>query len=367
MKRILTIVGARPQFIKSNIVSKKLELYFQEILVHTGQHYDSDMSDIFFDELKMTKPKYNLGVGSNTHAKQTAEIMIKLEKVIENENPDAILVYGDTNSTLAGALVAAKMNIPIFHIEGGVRTHCKDMPEEQNRILTDHLSDLIFLSTEENLNDAISEGLQNRSFVVGDIMYDSLKHYTTLVENNDFFYMLNELKPLYNDENKIKNIETYYLFTLHRPENTDSIEKIKKILDVIDQLGILVIFSVHPRIKNIIRKIYKNYKKIYFVQPLSYLQTLYFSKKAKKIVTDSGGLHKEAYLHGVPCVTLLRGGWSETVHDGWNHFVNIENLKDAINNNEIKWDSPRNEFGDGNATEKIVKIMLEYFQESGKC
>lgn len=365
MKKILTIVGARPQFIKANILSIQLEKYFNEILVHTGQHYDNDMSDIFFDELKMKKPKYNLGVGSNSHAKQTAEIMIKLEGVIEDEDPDAILVYGDTNSTLAGALVAAKMNIPIFHVEGGIRTHCKDMPEEQNRILTDHLSDLIFISTSNNLEDAISEGLQSRSYVVGDIMYDSLKYYTALVENNDFLSMLSELKPLYNAERK--DIKEYYLFTLHRPENTDSIDKIKKILDIINQLVTPAIFSVHPRIKNIIKEIYKNYKKIYFVQPLSYLQTLYFSKKAKKIVTDSGGLHKEAYLHGIPCVTLLRGGWSETAHDGWNHFVNIEHLKEAINNNDVKWDSPREEFGDGNATKKIVDIMLEYFQRSKEC
>ena len=171
MKKILTVIGARPQFIKAGIISKVISSYFDEILLHTGQHYDTNMSDIFFSELDIKEPKYNLNVGSLSHAKQTAKMMIGIESIICMESPDAILVYGDTNSTVAAALTASKMLIPVFHVEGGIRTHCFDMPEEQNRLITDHLSSLIFVSTKDNLREAVKEGLGSRSYLVGDIMY----------------------------------------------------------------------------------------------------------------------------------------------------------------------------------------------------
>ena len=366
MKKILTIVGARPQFIKSNILSKELKENFKEILVHTGQHYDENMSNIFFDELKMKRPDYNLGVGSNTHAKQTAEIMVKIEEVIEKEKPDAVLLYGDTNSTLAGAVVAAKLLIPIFHVEGGLRTHCLDQPEEQNRIVTDHLSSLVFVSTLENLDEAKRENLTEKSILVGDIMYDSIKFYTKMIEDEKMDKMFLHLKPLYISDIKITS-KNYYFLTLHRPENTDNINTLKEILNVMEKLENPILFAVHPRIRKKVDKLIKkkNYKNFYFVEPLSYLETLYFTKNAKKVVTDSGGLHKEAYLHGVPCVTILRGGWKETEHHGWNHFVppTEKKLLEKIKDTNIDWNAKRDEFGTGEACKKIVKEILKYFKE----
>jgi UDP-N-acetylglucosamine 2-epimerase len=366
MKKIVTIVGARPQFIKSNILSKEITKKFNEILVHTGQHYDVNMSDIFFIELEMKTPDYNLGIGSDTHAKQTAKMMVKIEEVLEKEKPDGVLLYGDTNSTLAGALVAAKLLIPIFHVEGGVRTYCKYLPEEQNRVLTDHVSSLIFVSSESNMDDARKEGLGKISYKVGDIMYDSLLHYTEKIKNYSLEEMFSKVKPLYSN---IKKMDKYYLFTLHRPENTDKIEHFDTILNAVNKLKYPVLFPVHPRIRKYVDSIHHKYNNIRYIEPLSYLETLYFTKYAEKVVTDSGGLHKEAYLHGVPCVTILEGGWSETNHGGWNHFVEPteEAILHAVNDYNIDWEDPRNEFGDGQACKKIVEIIANYLEESSKC
>lgn len=362
MKKILTIIGARPQFIKAGILSKEMNSVFNEIIVHTGQHYDPNMSDVFFEELDIKRPKYNLNVGSSSHATQTAHMMIKIEEVIEKEQPDAVLIYGDTNSTVAAALTASKLLIPVFHVEGGIRTKCMDMPEEQNRIVSDHLSSLIFVSTEDNLLEAKNEGLGGRSFLVGDIMYDSLVYYSEQSEKLGWDYFSKRIDGIFDE--RVINKE-YILATIHRPENTDRGENIEQILNALNTQEQQVILSTHPRIRKQIEKVYSNYENIYFVEPLSYLETVYFTKKAVMVVTDSGGLHKEAYLQGTPCVTILRSGWMETTKGGWNQFVAplTSSINSAIQNSNVDKSVERNDFGDGNACKRIIKLMCKFFDD----
>lgn len=362
MKKILTIVGARPQFIKAGVTSKSIRKKFKEILVHTGQHYDTKMSDVFFDEMKIPKPDYNLAVGSGSHAIQTANMMIKIEEVLLKENPDGVLLYGDTNSTVAASITAAKLNIPVFHIEAGTRTHIFDMPEEQNRIITDHLSSICFAPTQLSQDNLIKEGLEEKAFFSGDVMYDSLLFYSKLSNEISDDEYKTQLSPLFGEKKDIKS--GYYLATSHRPENTDDKQKLDNILEALNELDKPVIFPVHPRISNYIQSNYQLYKNIYFVEPLTYFQTLHFLKNADFIITDSGGLHKEAYLIGTPCVSILRNGWEETLHNGWNEFVspNKVAILKSIYERNVKLDSKRDGFGDGHSCEKIVKKIEDFFK-----
>ncbi len=361
MKKILTVVGARPQFIKAGILSKKLEGIFNEVLLHTGQHYDANMSDVFFTELGIKEPKYNLNVGSSSHAKQTAQMMVGIEEVIEQEKPDGVLIYGDTNSTVAASLTASKMLIPVFHVEGGIRTHCLDMPEEQNRIIADHLSSMIFVSTLDNLKEANKEGLGGRSYLVGDIMYDSLIYYSKVVEDQGHDYYFSKLEGIF--EHRTKLTDSFYLATIHRPENTDNEDAFLEILSALNEMESPVILAAHPRIRRIIDRIGCNFPNIYFVEPLSYLDTIFFAKNAKMVITDSGGLHKEAYLHGTPCVTILRSGWLETRKGGWNKFVApvADDILSAAMRNDIDKTVVRDDFGDGNACGKIVELLKVFY------
>ncbi len=364
MKKLLTVVGARPQFIKAGILSKKIEGEFDEVLLHTGQHYDANMSDIFFAELGIKEPKYNLNVGSLSHAKQTAQMMMGIEQVIEQEAPDGVLIYGDTNSTVAASLTASKMLIPVFHVEGGIRTHCLDMPEEQNRIIADHLSSMVFVSTVDNLREARKEGLGGRSYLVGDIMFDSLVYYSKVVEEQGAEYYAHRLKGIL--ERIADPIDSFYLATIHRPENTDSEDNFFEILKALNQMENPVILATHPRIRHKIEQVGSIYPNIYFVEPLSYLETIFFAKNANMIITDSGGLHKEAYLHGTPCVTVLRSGWLETTKGGWNQFVApvADDIIEAVTRGEIDRTVVRDDFGDGNACGRIVGLLKEYFDNS---
>lgn len=359
MKKIVTIIGARPQFVKASVVSKEIRKNNKEVIIHTGQHYDKNMSDVFFEQLGIPKPDYNLGVGSGTHAYQTGNMMIEIEKILLDEKPDYILVYGDTNSTLAGSLAASKLLIPVIHIEAGLRSYNRSMPEEQNRVLTDHISEILFCPTETAVNNLEKEGITNNVYNVGDVMCDSVLYFSRMANEK---YNINniELTPLYD----AKKINKWYLTTIHRAENTMDNKNLTNILKVLNELDELVIFPVHPRIKNMVDKLEKenNYENIYFVEPVDYLTMLYLTKNSKKVITDSGGLQKECYILDVPCITIReQTEWVETLNKGYNVLAKPEynDLIDKITNAKIGDDNKINYYGDGTASIKIADILEE--------
>lgn len=360
MKKIITIVGARPQFVKAAVLSKVLKDEFDEIIIHTGQHYDENMSKVFFEQLNITKPKYNLGIGSGSHGKQTGEMIEKIEEVLLVEKPDYVMVYGDTNSTLAGALAASKLLIPVIHIEAGLRSYNMKMPEEQNRILTDHISTILICPTQTAVDNLKKEGIEKNVYNVGDVMCDSVLYYSKLAEEK-----LNvegiDLKPIY----KTMQFQEWNLATIHRAENTTSTEKLSIILDVFEKLSSVVVFPVHPRIRRMIDELYaKNkYNNIFFVEPVDYITMLYLTKNAKKIITDSGGLQKECYILDVPCITVReQTEWVETLQKGYNRLSNIEEneLLKNINEAKIQDDNKIYYYGKGDATIKIKEILMEH-------
>lgn len=359
MKKIVTIIGARPQFVKASVVSKEIRKNNKEIIVHTGQHYDKNMSDVFFEQLGIPKPDYNLGVGSGSHAYQTGNMMIEIEKILLDEKPDYVLVYGDTNSTLAGSLAASKLLIPVIHIEAGLRSYNRSMPEEQNRVLTDHISEILFCPTETAVNNLEKEGITNKVYNVGDVMCDSVLYFSKMA--NEKYNIDNlELTPLY----ETKKINKWYLTTIHRAENTMDNKNLTNILKVLNELDELVIFPVHPRIKNMVDKLEKenHYENIYFVEPVDYLTMLYLTKNSKKVITDSGGLQKECYILDVPCITIReQTEWVETLNRGYNVLAKPEynDLLNKINNAKIIDDNKINYYGDGTASSKIADILKE--------
>ena len=330
MKKVITVIGARPQFIKASMISKQMKDVFEEIIVHTGQHYDNNMSDIFFEQLEIPKPNYNLHIGSGSHGQQTGRMLEEIEKIILIEKPDYVLVYGDTNSTLAGALAASKLLIPVIHVEAGLRSFNKSMPEEQNRILTDHISTILFCPTEVAVNNLKNENITNNVYQVGDVMCDSVLFYSKLAM--DKIKKL-DIKPIY-EERKVNN---WYLTTIHRAENTFDDKNLIQILKVLNELDEMVIFPVHPRIKKMIDKLQENnnYTNIYFIEPVDYLTMLYLTKNAKKVITDSGGLQKECYILDIPCITVRnQTEWVETLNKGYNVLAIPEynDLKEKIAN-----------------------------------
>jgi UDP-GlcNAc3NAcA epimerase len=333
----------------------------EEILVHTGQHYDNNMSDVFFDELHIPKPDVNLGVGSGTHARQTAEMMIGIEDVLLKEKPDYLMVYGDTNSTLAGAIAASKIHIPIIHVEAGLRSYNMRMPEEQNRILTDRISTLLLCPTEvavENLKkEAITEGVYN----VGDVMCDAVLYYSKMLEEYPKEFYFEHLEGIYEP---IDSVDEWYLATIHRAENTDDIDKIRNILAAFEELDAPVIFPVHPRTKGLVTKLRDEHKysNILFVQPMGYLDMLYFVKHAKKAVTDSGGLQKETYILDTPCVTVRdQTEWVETLIGNHNILAKPEkkDILDKVNHTVIDRENKKNYYGTGNAAQIICDLIGE--------
>ena len=355
MKKIVTVIGARPQFIKASVVTRELRKKFNEIIVHTGQHYDKNMSDIFFEQLGIPTPDYNLGIGSGTHAYQTGNMMIGIEEILMKEKPDYVLVYGDTNSTLAAALAASKLLIPVIHIEAGIRSFNMKMPEEQNRILTDRVSKFLFVPTDEATKNLKNEGITNNVFKVGDVMCDSVLYFSKLTEKKGFKL---DLIPLY----KKKKIDKWYLTTIHRAENTADSKCLKEILKALNDLDEMVIFPVHPRIRKMIDELEKEnkYTNIYFVEPVDYLSMLYLTKNSKKVITDSGGLQKECYILDVPCITVRdQTEWVETLKKGYNILAKptYDDLYNKIVNAQIKDKNKINYFGDGKASKKIVDIL----------
>jgi UDP-GlcNAc3NAcA epimerase len=355
--KIITIVGARPQFIKAAAVSRVIREKHQEILVHTGQHYDSNMSNIFFEELNIPKPDYNLNVGSGSHAVQTAEMLIGIEECILKEKPDMLMVYGDTNSTLAGAIAASKLLIPIIHIEAGLRSYNMAMPEEQNRILTDRISSFLFCPTQTAVDNLKKEGITNNVFNVGDVMCDAVLFYLNQMKNLTIDKFLEKL--IFINKKPI-NLEKYYLTTIHRAENTASEEKVTEILRGLNSLDFPVIFPVHPRTKSMTLEILNknDFSNVYLVEPVGYTDMLYLTKNAVKVVTDSGGLQKECYILNTPCVTVRdQTEWVETLIGQHNVLceANHQSIINCVLNITPDNNLKENYYGIGDAAKKIVE------------
>ena len=342
--KVLSIVGARPQFVKASVVSRALRARHEEILLHTGQHYDDAMSKVFFDIMKIPQPDYNLEVGSGPHGWQKARMLEGIEKVLMDEKPDWLLVYGDTNSTLAGALAAAKLHVPVAHVEAGLRSFNMAMPEEVNRRLTDHISKLLFCPTLTAVDNLNNEGIRQGIHVVGDVMYDAALEYSQLETD---VLERNNLEP-----------GKYLMLTVHRPVNTDNRKNLENILGALE--GQNVIFPAHPRTVNIMKeKGIQLPEGIQMIGPVNYVESLALVKNASKLLTDSGGMQKEAYFFGTPCITLREETeWVETIDLGWNILTgaNPDKIRDAVENFAPFGQRPE-VYGDGKAGQKIVEIM----------
>ena len=352
--KIATIVGARPQFIKCAPVSREIRKHFNEILIHTGQHYDYNMSQSFFDELNLPEPDYNLGIGSDNHGAQTGKILFELENVLLKIEPDLVMVYGDTNSTLAGALSAAKLQIPVAHIEAGLRSFNREMPEEINRIVADKLSKYLFVPTQTAAANLAKEGQTIGVYNVGDVMFDS------------FLY---NLKHINTDEVLEKfqlDSKKYILTTIHRPQNTDDPSVLKALISTLQNLPELVIFPIHPRTRKLMRtyNITVNSQNLKLVEPVSYQEMIVLEKNAKIIITDSGGVQKESYFAGVPCI-VLRGEteWVELVENGWAVLLGnrYEELPQVIKSFQSFQPGIEKLYGDGHASRKIAENLISNY------
>ena len=352
--KILTVVGARPQFIKAAAVSRELRKSHREVLVHTGQHYDFLMSEVFFRELDVPAPDYNLDVGSASHGIQTAQMMIRLEEVVIKEKPDRILVYGDTNSTLAGALVGSKLQIRVAHVEAGLRSFNKTMPEEVNRILTDHVCDLLFTPTDTASRNLAREGITKGVFQVGDVMYDALLHNIEIAERKSFILDRLNLRP-----------RGYVLATMHRAANTDAKARLEAIMNAIARVGITVILLLHPRTRDRLREfgfegMMHGASNVRIMEPVGYLDMLVLEKNARVILTDSGGVQKEAYMFKVACITVREETeLVETVEAGWNTLVgeSLDRIPELIQKTQTEPQSHPDFYGDGTAAKRIAQTL----------
>ncbi len=346
--KVVSVIGARPQFVKAATISRVIRARpdIQEIILHTGQHYDENMSRLFFDELSIPEPQYNLDVGSGSHAWQTGRMLEGIEAILLKEKPDWTLLYGDTNSTVAGALAATKLHIPVAHVEAGLRSFNRIMPEEINRIVTDRISDLLFAPTETAVTNLRNEGLADVTRFTGDVMYDSVLYYREIVEKDPAAYSLQDLP------------KDFLLATIHRAENTDHPQQMENIMKAIRKLPYPVLLPIHPRTKKIISR-FSIPPNLHLIEPIGYLMMLSLVLKAKKVLTDSGGLQKEAYFLGTPCITLrTETEWVETLHDGWNTITatDSEKIIRAVQTPLPK--HPQSQaFGKGNAAEIIVGLF----------
>jgi UDP-GlcNAc3NAcA epimerase len=379
MKKIITVIGARPQIIKASAISRCISENFseeiEEIIVHTGQHYDENMSEIFFTEMSIPKPKYNLKVGSSSHATQTGEIMLGIEQIIQKEKADAILIYGDTNSTLATAIAASKIEVPVIHIEAGLRSYNKSMPEEINRIMSDHVSTLLFCPTKTAVTNLEKEGFSLDTdkkatidnphvYLCGDIMYDNSLHFSDVSATKST--ILSDL----NLEN-----EKFILVTIHRNANTDDTQKINDIFESIVQIEketcLKIVLPLHPRTKKMMETLLKkelftkieNNKNIQVIPPAGFLDIIALEKNSKMIITDSGGLQKEAYFFQKPCVILRpQTEWVEIVENGNAVLADadpkliVESCRNLLAKNDFSYPTL---FGDGNAAKFILEKILQ--------
>ena len=348
--KVVTVLGARPQFIKAGPVSRELRKKHREVLVHTGQHYDHKMSGIFFDGLGLPDPDVNLGVGSGSHGVQTAAMLEGIEQVLMREKPDWVLVYGDTNSTIAGALAASKLRIPIAHVEAGLRSFNRGMPEEINRVVTDHVSDLLLCPSKTAVQHLHSEGIRKNVHLVGDVMSDALRWARERVADKAADALLN----LGLARNK------FLLVTAHRSENTDNPERLHGIVDALNVINEPIIFPVHPRARKAFESGGFRFKPhVRMIEPIGYFEMVTLTSSARLVLTDSGGLQKEAYWLGVPCITLRdETEWVETVEAGWNRLAGTvaERIVEAVKSFAAPAARPPL-YGEGNVAEKCVALL----------
>lgn len=350
--KVITIIGARPQFIKAAVVSRAFKEHrpdVQEIIVHTGQHYDANMSDIFFNELEIPKPDHNLGIGGGTHGQNTGRMTEKLEALMMDVQPDWVLVYGDTDSTLAGSLAASKLHIPVAHVEAGLRSFNRRMPEEINRVLTDHIADILFTPTETGRTNLLNEGIaEDKIKLVGDVMYDAT-----------LFYKQKARKPRLPAELNIQG-DDFVLCTIHRAENTDDPQRLKSIFQGLHDSGETIVLPMHPRTKVKISEygivIPEN---VYVSGPVGYLEMVWLEANCRLVATDSGGVQKEAYFFGKPCVTMRdETEWVELVEAGWNRLVGADTTS-IVSAIEVRMIGDVSEalYGSGHTGEEIVKCL----------
>ncbi|PKN89095.1 MAG: UDP-N-acetylglucosamine 2-epimerase (non-hydrolyzing) [Deltaproteobacteria bacterium HGW-Deltaproteobacteria-1] len=376
--KIVTIIGARPQFIKAAAVSRAIGRYndqtsnsehrtLNEVIIHTGQHYDEGMSAVFFRELEIPEPLYNIGIGSGPHGQQTGRMIEAIEKLLMTEKPDWVLVYGDTNSTLAGALAAAKLHIPVAHVEAGLRSFNRRMPEEINRVLTDHLSTLLFCPSQVAVDNLAAEGISSKRapdsspltpqiLVVGDVMADALQFAANKVDTNSDILNCLGLKPHH-----------YLLATIHRAENTDNPERLGNIMSALSELAKRepVVLPLHPRTKKILTASHPSVlvsdSLLRIIEPVGYFDVIALARSSRVILTDSGGMQKEAYWLKVPCITLRdETEWVETVETGWNVLTGADEKK--ISNTAQNFTPPAEHpslYGDGQAAKRVIDILVE--------
>ena len=355
--KILTIVGARPQFIKAASGSRALRKQHQEILVHTGQHHDENMSEVFFREMEIPTPDYYLGIAGGSHGEMTGRMLIEIEKVLQKEVPDAVLLYGDTNSTLAGALAAVKLHIPVIHVEAGNRLGTLDNPEEVNRICTDHCSTLLLCATEDARQKLEKENLGDRAHVIGNVMYDSFLHFAGRPWTNPHIIGL--------DGKPVTVPEEFYYMTCHRQENTNTDEPLTEILAAMNSLDAPTIYAVHPRNhQRAMRVAAENgFRNVILTEPVQYSDSVQLVSRAKKVVTDSGGLQCEAFYAGVQCVLVMDYVvWPETMVDNRNQLAKPDR-KDILEklSREQHVDPSYQPFGDGHAAEKMTELITKTF------
>ena len=347
--KVLTVIGARPQIIKAAAVSNKLRKKHKEVLVHTGQHYDENMSNVFFEQMNVPKPEINLHIGSGCHGEQTGRMMAELEKICINEKPDFVMVYGDTNSTLAGTLAASKLHIPVAHVEAGLRSFNKKMPEEQNRIVADHLSTLLFAPTKSAADNLAKENIISGVHIVGDVMFDVTLSFSKLINEQEMTKRLQISRP-------------YLLATVHRAENTDDSARLGNIVEALNQASLPIVLPLHPRTKKYMEKFELSFSSnVHVIEPVGYLEMLFLEKHAEKILTDSGGVQKEAFFLDKPCITLRNETeWCDTVETGWNTLVgcDVNKILDAIDNFTPVGSAPRL-YGSGDAADIIIETLVK--------
>ena len=363
--KIVTVVGARPQFIKAAAISRILREAHEEVIIHTGQHYDYNMSGVFFKELNIPEPDYNLGISGGSHGEMTGAMLPEIEKMLIVEKPDLVLVYGDTNSTLAAALAAVKLGLPICHVEAGNRLGTLTNPEEVNRICTDHVSSLLMCCTESAYDFLKAEGLSEKAYIIGDPMYDAYQYYAQQIESGkERFRTLVGL-----DGTPVAVPERYYYLTCHRPENVSSDDKLNGILECMNGLDYPTIYPVHPRnMKQVERLCSLNaYKNLILVEPVSYLTSISLIKGAEKIVTDSGGVQREAFFAGVQCVTVFDYIiWPETMAGNMNQMASADcrDISEKLMVTPVR-NSRYQPFGNGEAGRKLLKILEQFEAKNG--